>query len=88
VGSIFTITLRGGEPAARAALERFRLFSHLVNIGETRSLVAHPASTTHRGMTPADRRRLGIEDGTLRLSIGLETEEDLLFDLEQALRPM
>lgn len=85
VGSIFTMTLRGGEPAARTALQRLRLFSHLVNIGETRSLVAHPASTTHRGMSPSDRRRLGIEDGTLRLSVGIENEEDLLFDLEQAL---
>jgi len=85
VGSIFTITLCGGEAAARGALRRLRLFSHLVNIGETRSLVAHPASTTHRGMTPAERERLGIHDGTLRLSIGIETVADLLFDLDQAL---
>jgi O-acetylhomoserine (thiol)-lyase len=85
VGSIFTVTLRGGEAAARSVLRRLRLFSHLVNIGETRSLVAHPASTTHRGMVPADRARLGIQDGTLRLSIGIESVADLLFDLEQAL---
>ncbi len=84
-GSVFTVTLAGGEPAARRALGRLRLFSHLVNIGETRSLVAHPASTTHRTLTPAERAAFGIEPGTLRLSVGIEDAEDLIADWEQAL---
>ena len=85
LGSVFQVTLKGGEDAARAALSRLKLFSHLVNIGETRSLVAHPETTTHRNASPELRAALGIEGGTLRLSIGLEDEADLLADLAQAL---
>jgi O-acetylhomoserine (thiol)-lyase len=85
VGSVFTVTLAGGEPAARAALTRLKLFSHLVNIGETRSLVAHPASTTHRTLTEAERAAFGITPGTLRLSVGLEDVADLIGDWDQAL---
>lgn len=84
-GSIFLVTLEGGLDAARAALSRLKLFSHLVNIGETRSLVAHPASTTHRQLSPDERRQYGIGEGTLRLSVGIESVEDLIVDLEQAL---
>lgn len=84
VGSIFMATLKGGGEAASRALSRFKLFSHLVNLGETRSLVAHPASTTHRQLTPDERKALGISDGTLRFSIGLENAEDLISDLDHA----
>lgn len=84
-GAIFLATLAGGLDAARATLGRFTLFSHIVNIGETRSLVAHPASTTHRQMTEGERAAFGITDGTLRFSIGLEDPEDLIADLERAL---
>jgi O-acetylhomoserine/O-acetylserine sulfhydrylase-like pyridoxal-dependent enzyme len=84
-GSIFTATLAGGEPAARRFLGALTLFSHLVNIGESRSLVAHPATTTHRTL-PADvRERLDIHPGTIRFSVGIEDEADLIADLEQAL---
>ncbi|MGL5363420.1 MAG: PLP-dependent transferase, partial [Bosea sp. (in: a-proteobacteria)] len=85
LGSVFQVTLKGGEAAANAALSRLKLFSHLVNIGETRSLVAHPATTTHRNASPELRAALGIAGGTLRLSIGLEDEADLVADLAQAL---
>lgn len=85
VGSIFAATLKGGEEAARAFVGRLKLFSHLVNIGEARSLVAHPATTTHRTLGEADRARLGISAGTVRLSIGIEDPDDLIDDLGQAL---
>jgi O-acetylhomoserine/O-acetylserine sulfhydrylase-like pyridoxal-dependent enzyme len=82
---VFTVTLKQGEAAARAALGRLRLFSHLVNIGETRSLVSHPASTTHRTLRDDERAALGITPGTLRLSVGLEDVQDLIDDWNQAL---
>lgn len=85
VGSIFVATLAGGFKAATAMLDRVKLFSHLVNLGETRSLIAHPASTTHRQLTASERAEFGISDGTLRFSIGIENAEDLIADLEQAL---
>jgi O-acetylhomoserine/O-acetylserine sulfhydrylase-like pyridoxal-dependent enzyme len=84
MGSIFTVTLKGGRPAAEQALTRFRIVSHLVNIGEARTLVAHPATTTHRNVSPETRQALGISEGTLRLSIGLEDADDLLRDFNQA----
>ena len=84
-GSIFVATLKGGEAAAKKALAKVKLFSHLVNIGETRSLIAHPASTTHRQVLKSDRDLLGITQASLRFSIGIEDAEDLLADLEQAL---
>jgi O-acetylhomoserine (thiol)-lyase len=83
-GSIFMITLNSAE-AAKQLLTRLRLFSHLVNIGETKSLIAHPASTTHRSLNALERRSFGITDATLRLSIGIEDPQDLIDDLAQAL---
>ncbi len=85
LGAIQTVTLKGGLTAARRLTSRLKLFSHLVNVGEARSLVAHPATTTHRNVDPATRAHLGIGDGTLRLSVGLEEPEDLIADFEQAL---
>ena len=64
---------------------RLRLFSHLVNVGEVKSLVAHPATTTHRNVDQQIRDALGISDGALRLSAGLEEIEDLTADFGQAL---
>lgn len=84
-GSIFTITLKGGEAAATRFLAGLQLFSHLVNIGESRSLAAHPWTTTHSMLAPEKRRELGISEGTIRLSIGLEDDADLVDDLAQAL---
>ncbi len=77
--------LEGGCEAATRVTGRLRLFSHLVNVGEVKSLVAHPATTTHRNMDPQTRAALGITDGTLRLSAGLEDIEDLTADFGQAL---
>jgi O-acetylhomoserine (thiol)-lyase len=85
MGSIQTVTLKGGLSAARQFTSRLKYLSHLVNVGEARSLVAHPATTTHRNVDQASRDALGITDGTLRLSIGIEDPEDLIADLEQAL---
>jgi O-acetylhomoserine/O-acetylserine sulfhydrylase-like pyridoxal-dependent enzyme len=85
IGSIQTITLKGGRAAARHVTQRLKLFSQLVNVGEARSLVAHPATTTHRNVDAASRALLGINEGTLRLSTGLEDIADLIADFDQAL---
>jgi O-acetylhomoserine (thiol)-lyase len=85
MGSVQTVTLKGGLNAARRVTSRLNLFSQLVNVGEAKSLVAHPATTTHRNVDDATRAGLGITDGTLRLSVGLEEPEDLIADWETAL---
>lgn len=85
MGSVQTVTLKGGRDAANRATQRLKLFSQLVNVGEARSLVAHPATTTHRNVDAATRAGLGITEGTLRLSVGIEEPEDLIADFEQAL---
>lgn len=85
-GSVFSFTVRGGRPAAERFFDALRLFSRMTNIGDTRSMALHPATTTHLGFTQETRDRLGIGDGLIRLSIGLEDAEDLIADLDQALR--
>ena len=67
-------------------VESCELWSHLANIGDTRSLILHPASTTHRQLTEEQRAAAGAGDDTVRLSVGLETAEDIIADLDQALR--
>jgi O-acetylhomoserine (thiol)-lyase len=67
-------------------VEACELLSHLANMGETRSLILHPASTTHRQLTEAQRAAAGAGDDVIRLSIGLETVDDIIADLDQALR--
>ncbi|TAD91850.1 MAG: O-acetylhomoserine aminocarboxypropyltransferase [Alphaproteobacteria bacterium] len=84
-GSVFTFGVKGGYAAGKAVVEGVQLFSHLANIGDTRSLVIHPASTTHRQLTEAQRVAAGAGDDVIRVSIGLETVADLLADLDQAL---
>jgi O-acetylhomoserine (thiol)-lyase len=84
-GSVFAVTLAGGEPAARRFVDAVRLFSRMTHLGDVRSLVLHPASTTHAHRSVAERAAGGISDGTLRLSVGIEDLEDLLDDLERAL---
>jgi len=84
-GSVFTFGIKGGYEAGLRFVERCALFSHLANIGDTRSLVLHPASTTHRQLTDEQRQAAGAGDDVLRLSIGLETIDDIIADLEQAL---
>jgi len=85
-GGVFTFGLKGGYDAGVKMVEACELFSHLANIGDTRSLILHPASTTHRQLTDAQRVAAGAGPDVVRLSIGLETVEDIISDLDQALR--
>ncbi len=84
-GAVFTFGVKGGYAAGIRLVENVRLFSHLANIGDTRSLILHPSSTTHRQLTDEQRLAAGAGPDVVRLSIGLETAEDLIRDLDQAL---
>ena len=84
-GSIFTFEVKGGAEEARAVVDRLGLFSLLANVADVKSLVIHPASTTHSQMNEAELRGAGITPGTIRLSIGTEHIDDILADLRQAL---
>ena len=84
-GAVFTFGLKGGYDAGIALVSNVKLFSHLANIGDTRSLIIHPASTTHRQLTDEQRVRAGAGPEVVRLSVGLESVEDLIADLDQAL---
>lgn len=85
-GAVFSFELAGGRAAGNVFIESLQLFSHLANVGDAKSLVIHPASTTHSRMDDAALNEAGISPGLVRLSVGLESIEDLLADLEQALR--
>jgi O-acetylhomoserine (thiol)-lyase len=84
-GAVFTFGLKGGYDAGVKLVSNLKLFSHLANIGDTRSLVIHPASTTHRQLTDEQRAQAGAGSEVVRLSIGLEDTADLIADLDQAL---
>jgi len=84
-GAVFSFNLRGTREQGRRFIEALKIFSHLANVGDAKSLVIHPASTTHFRMTAADLERAGITEGTIRLSIGLEDPADLIDDLSRAL---
>ena len=85
-GAVFSFELKGGREAGKRFIEALRVFSHLANVGDAKSLVIHPASTTHYRMSDEDLKKAGIGAGTVRLSIGLEDPEDLLQDLGRALK--
>ncbi|MBX3591177.1 MAG: O-acetylhomoserine aminocarboxypropyltransferase [Burkholderiaceae bacterium] len=85
-GAVFSFDLNGDRAAGRRFVEALRLFSHLANVGDARSLVIHPASTTHFRMDDQALAAAGIGEGTLRLSIGLEDPADLIADLESAFK--
>ena len=85
-GAVFSFGLKGGRPAGRKFIERVRIFSHLANVGDAKSLVIHPASTTHHRMDAKALEAAGISEGTIRLSVGLEDSDDLIGDLDQAIR--
>ena len=85
-GSVFSFDLKGTRAQGRAFIEALKIFSHLANVGDCRSLVIHPASTTHSRMDDAALLRAGIGQGTIRLSIGLEDADDLIDDLKRALK--
>lgn len=84
-GAVFTFGIKGGYEAGKAFLNTLRLFSHLANIGDAKSLAIHPASTTHQQLSEEDMRAGGVIPDMIRLSIGLEDVEDLVWDLEQSL---
>ena len=84
-GAVFTFGVKGGYEAGTRLVENVHLFSHLANIGDTRSLILHPASTTHRQLSDEQRLAAGAGPDVVRLSIGLETADDLIRDLDQAL---
>lgn len=85
-GSVFSFDFKGSRAQGRAFIEALRLFSHLANVGDCRSLVIHPASTTHFRMSDEALVKAGIGPGTIRLSIGLEDPQDLIDDLKRALK--
>ena len=85
-GAVFSFSLKGDRAAGVRFVEALRIFSHLANVGDAKSLVIHPASTTHFRVAAADLAAAGITEGTMRLSIGLESVDDLIDDLEKGLR--
>ncbi len=85
-GSVFSFDLKGSRAQGQAFIEALKVFSHLANVGDCRSLVIHPASTTHFRMSDEALAAAGIGQGTIRLSIGLEDPADLVDDLKRALR--
>jgi O-acetylhomoserine (thiol)-lyase len=85
-GAVFSFDIKGGRAAGKAFIEALRVFSHLANVGDAKSLVIHPATTTHYRMSDEDLKKSGITPGTVRLSIGLEDPQDLIEDLDRALK--
>jgi O-acetylhomoserine (thiol)-lyase len=77
--------LKGGYAAGIKLVNSVKLFSHLANVGDTRSLIIHPASTTHRQLSDEDRAKAGAGNDVVRLSVGIEDATDIIADLEQAL---
>jgi O-acetylhomoserine (thiol)-lyase len=84
-GSIFTFEVKGGAAEAQAFIDRLQIFSLLANVADVKSLVIHPASTTHSQLSEKELAEQGIKPGTVRLSIGTEHIDDIIDDLEQAL---
>ncbi len=85
-GAVFTFGLRGGFAAGVRFIESVELASHLANVGDAKTLVIHPASTTHQQVPEEDRARAGVGDDMIRISVGLESAEDIVWDLDRALR--
>ena len=85
-GAILTFGIRGGVKEGKTLIESVKLFSHLANVGDSKSLVIHPASTTHQQMNEEEQVAAGVTPGLIRLSIGTEAIEDIIGDLEQALK--
>ena len=84
-GSILTFGIRGGQTAGAKFIEGVQFLSHLANVGDAKTLVIHPASTTHRQLSEEDQIKAGITPDMIRISVGLETIDDILWDLDQAL---
>lgn len=84
-GGIVGFGIKGGREAGRKFIDALKLFSNLANIGDAKSLVIHPASTTHQQLTAAEQASTGVTDDYIRLSVGIEAIEDILADIDQAL---
>ena len=84
-GAVFSFGIKGGYGAGRKFIDDLKIFSNLANVGDARSLVIHPASTTHQQLGLAEQEAAGVTPELVRLSIGLEDVEDLLWDIDQAL---
>jgi O-acetylhomoserine (thiol)-lyase len=82
VGAVLSFEIKGGVNAGRALVDNVSLFSHVANIGDVRSLIIHPASTTHSQLTPEQQLTTGVTPGLVRLSVGLEHIDDIIADLE------
>jgi len=85
-GAIISFELKGGVEAGRSFIDSLELFSHLANVGDVRSLAIHPATTTHQQLEPAEQEASGVTPGLVRLSIGIETIDDILADIDAGLR--
>ncbi|MDP3208843.1 MAG: PLP-dependent transferase, partial [Rhodoglobus sp.] len=85
VGAVLSFELKGGVDAGKALVENVELFSHLANIGDVRSLIIHPASTTHSQLSPEQQLTTGVTPGLVRLSVGIENIDDIKADLEVGL---
>lgn len=85
-GSIFTFGIKGGQAAGVKFIEGVQFLSHLANVGDAKTLVIHPGSTTHRQLSEEEQLAAGITPDMIRLSVGLETLDDILWDIDQALR--
>ena len=85
-GSMISFGIKGGRPAGRKFIESLKLISHLANVGDAKTLVIHPASTTHQQMDAAQLAAAGIGEELIRLSVGIEAVSDIIDDLGQALR--
>ncbi|MDH3640143.1 MAG: PLP-dependent transferase, partial [Gammaproteobacteria bacterium] len=84
-GSILTFGIRGGQVAGAKFIESVQFLSHLANVGDAKTLVIHPASTTHRQLSEEEQIAAGVTPDMIRISVGLETVDDILWDLDQAL---
>ncbi|WP_110931344.1 homocysteine synthase [Paenibacillus bouchesdurhonensis] len=84
-GAILTFEIKGGVEAGRKLINSVKLFSHLANVGDSKSLIIHPASTTHLQLSPEEQQSAGVTPGLIRLSVGTESIEDIIYDLEQAI---
>jgi O-acetylhomoserine (thiol)-lyase len=85
-GAILTFGIKGGLEAGRKVINGVQLFSHLANVGDSKSLIIHPASTTHLQLNETEQIAAGVSPGMIRLSIGTEAVEDIIYDLDQAIK--
>ena len=83
--SILSFGIKGGTQAGRDFIESSKFMSHLANVGDAKTLIIHPASTTHRQLTDEQQRDAGVPPELVRISVGLETADDILWDIDQAL---